>query len=59
VLKSEVHAMQVEVRSGLSALGAALENTVLRSELYTTRQIADLRVRVERLEKEAVNCLNN
>ena len=52
VVKAEVHAMQVELRSGFSALGAALENAVLRGELSTTREIADLRIRVERLEKE-------
>ena len=38
--------------SGFSALGTALENAVLRGELSTTREIADLRIRVERLEKE-------
>jgi len=37
-----------ELRSGFSALGAALENAVLRGELSTTREIADLRIRVER-----------
>jgi hypothetical protein len=52
VVKAEIHAMQVEMRSGFSALGAALENAVLRGELSTTREIADLRIRVERLEKE-------
>lgn len=52
VVKAEVHAMQVEMRSGFSALGAALENAVLRGELSTTREIADLRIRVERLEKD-------
>ena len=52
VVRAEVHAMQVEMRSGFSALGAALENAVLRGELSTTREIADLRIRVERLEKE-------
>jgi hypothetical protein len=51
-VKSELRAMQVEMRSGFSALGAALENAVLRGELSTTREIADLRIRVERLEKE-------
>jgi hypothetical protein len=40
------------MRSGFGALGAALENAVLRGELSTTREIADLRIRVERLEKE-------
>ena len=35
-----------------SLLGAALENAVLRGELSTTREIADLRIRIERLEKE-------
>ena len=51
-LRSEFHAMQIEMRSGFSALGAALENAVLRGELSTTREIADVRIRVERLEKE-------
>lgn len=51
-VKSEVRAMQVEMRAGFNALGAALENAVLRGELATTREIADLRIRVERLEKE-------
>jgi hypothetical protein len=52
VVRAEVHAMQVEMRSGFSALGAALENAVLRGELSTPREIGDLRIRVERLEKE-------
>ena len=51
-LRSEFHTMQVEMRSGFSALGAALENAVLRGELTTTREIADLRSRVERLERD-------
>jgi hypothetical protein len=51
-LRSEFHAMQVEMRSGFSALGAALENAVLRGQLSTTREISDLRIRVEGLEKE-------
>jgi predicted nucleic acid-binding Zn-ribbon protein len=51
-LRSEFHTMQIEMRSGFSSLGAALENAVLRGELSTTREIADLRIRVERLEKE-------
>jgi hypothetical protein len=29
-----------------------LENAVLRGELSTTREIVDLRIRVERLEKD-------
>jgi hypothetical protein len=41
-----------ELRAGFSALGEALENAVLRRVLSTTREIADLRIRVERLEKE-------
>ena len=41
VVKAEVHAMQVEMRTGFSALGAALENAVLSGELSTTREIVD------------------
>ena len=52
VVDSKVDVLRSEVRSGFSALGAALENAVLRGELSTTREIADLRIRVERLEKE-------
>jgi len=51
-LDSKIEVLKSEVRSGFSALGAALENAVLRGELSTTREIADLRIRVERLEKE-------
>ena len=51
-LDSKMEVLKSEMRSGFSALGAALENAVLRGELSTTREIADLRIRVERLEKE-------
>ena len=51
-LESKIEVLKSEMRSGFSALGAALENAVLRGELSTTREIADLRIRVERLEKE-------
>ena len=51
-LDGKIEVLKSEVRSGFSALGAALENAVLRGELSTTREIADLRIRVERLEKE-------
>jgi predicted nucleic acid-binding Zn-ribbon protein len=51
-LESKIEVLKSEVRSGFSALGAQLENAVLRGELSTTREIADLRIRVERLEKE-------
>ena len=51
-LDSKIEVLKSEMRSGFSALGAALENAVLRGELSTTREITDLRIRVERLEKE-------
>jgi len=51
-LDSKIEVLKSEMRSGFTALGAALENAVLRGELSTTREIADLRIRVERLEKE-------
>jgi hypothetical protein len=51
-LDSKIEVLKSEVRSGFTALGAALENAVLRGELSTTREIAALRIRVERLEKE-------
>ena len=51
-LDSKIEVLKSEMRSGFSALGAALENAVLRGELSATREIADLRIRVERLEKE-------
>jgi hypothetical protein len=51
-LDSKIDVLKSEMRAGFSALGAALENAVLRGELSTTREIADLRIRVERLEKE-------
>ena len=52
VVDSKIDVLKAEMRSGFSTLGAALENAVLRGELSTTREIADLRIRVERLEKE-------
>src|SRR5215472_6516504 len=58
-LDSKIEVLKLEVRSGFSTLGASLENAVLRGELSTTREIADLRIRVERLEKNAVSCLNS
>ena len=49
---SKIDILKSEMRAGFNALGAALENAVLRGDLSTTRGIADLRIRVERLEKE-------
>jgi len=51
-LDSKIEVLKSEMRSGFTALGAALENAILRGELSTTREITDLRIRVERLEKE-------
>ena len=51
-LDGHIEALKSEMRSGFTALGAALENAVLRGELSTTREIADLRIRVERLERD-------
>jgi hypothetical protein len=50
-LDGKIEVLKSEVRSGFRALGAALENAILRGELSTTREIADLRIRVERLER--------
>ena len=52
VLDNKIEVLKSEVRSGFSALGAKLENAVLRGELSTTREITALRIRVERLERE-------
>jgi hypothetical protein len=52
VLENKINVLDSRIASGFSALGAQLENAVLRGELSTTREIADLRIRVERLEKE-------
>jgi predicted nucleic acid-binding Zn-ribbon protein len=52
VVDSKIDVVKSEMRSGFSGLGAALENAVFRGELSTTREIADLRIRVERLERE-------
>ena len=52
VVDNKIDLLKSEMRSGFTALGAALENAVLRGELSTTREIADLRIRIERLEKE-------
>jgi hypothetical protein len=38
VVDSKVDVLRSEVRSGFAALGAALENAVLRGELSTTRE---------------------
>ena len=51
VVDSKIDLVKSEMRSGFAALGAQLENAVLRGELSTTREIADLRIRVERLER--------
>ena len=51
-LDSKIEVLKSEMRSGFTALGAALENAVLRGEISTSREIADLRIRVERLERE-------
>ena len=52
VLENKMTVLDTKIGSGFSALGAQLENAVLRGELSTTREIADLRIRVERLEKD-------
>jgi hypothetical protein len=52
VLENKINVLDSKIGSGFSALGAQLENAVLRGELSTTREIADLRIRVERLERE-------
>ena len=52
VLENKMNVLDSKIGSGFSALGAQLENAVLRGELSTTREIADLRIRVERLERE-------
>jgi chromosome segregation ATPase len=51
VLENKISVLDSRIVSGFSALGTQLENAVLRGELSTTREIADLRIRVERLEK--------
>ena len=45
VVQIKIDLVKPEMRSGFGALGAALENAVLRGELSTTREIADLRLR--------------
>jgi hypothetical protein len=52
VLENKINVLDSRIVSGFSALGTQLENAVLRGELSTTREIADLRIRVERLERE-------
>ena len=52
VLENKMNVLDSKIGSDFSALGAQLENAVLRGELSTTREIADLRIRVEMLEKE-------
>jgi hypothetical protein len=52
VLENKMNVLDSKIGSGFSALGAQLENAVLRGELSPTREIADLRIRVERLERE-------
>jgi uncharacterized protein YicC (UPF0701 family) len=50
-LRSEMHANQQATQAGFQALHAALDNAVLRGELATSRDLADLRERVSRLEE--------
>ena len=52
VLENKMNVLDSKIGSGFSALRAQFENAVLRGELSTTREIADLRIRVERLERE-------
>ena len=52
VLENKMNVLDSKIGSGFSALGTQLENAVPRGELSTTREIADLRIRVERLERE-------
>jgi hypothetical protein len=51
-LDSKIEVLKSEMSAGFIGLRAVLENAVLRGELSTAREIADLRFRVERLEKE-------
>jgi hypothetical protein len=55
-LHSKIEVLKSDLRSGFSALGAVLEHAVLCHELSSTREIAALRIRVERLEKNVVSC---
>src|SRR5215472_10682828 len=52
VLENKMNVLDSKIGSGFGALAAQLENAVLRGELSTTREIADLRIRVEKLEKD-------
>jgi hypothetical protein len=43
-------AMRTEMAAGFQSLKDSLENAVLRGEVSTTKELADLRIRVQRLE---------
>jgi len=59
VLENKMNVLDSKVGSGFSALRAQLENAALRGELFTTREITDLRIRVERLERSAASRRNS
>ena len=51
-LHSEFDSLRSEVRANQQALMAALQNTVLRAEMGTQREISELRERVTRIEDQ-------
>jgi hypothetical protein len=51
-LDDKIDGLEKRVATGFESLHSALENAVLRGELSTTREIAELRLRIERLETD-------
>jgi hypothetical protein len=49
-VKAELDSVKLTVQSGFEKLQHGLESAVLRGELSTVRELADLRSRVERIE---------
>ncbi len=54
-ISSDVKLLESKVDNGFAELRSLIENRNLRAELETTRDIADLRERVTRLEVERGN----
>jgi hypothetical protein len=50
-VRAELRALEQSTQAGFQALHSALETAVLRGELATSRDLADLRERVSRLEE--------
>lgn len=49
---AKIGALETKVAAGFQNVATMLENAVLRGEVSTTRELADIRIRLQRLEDQ-------